>query len=207
VDKVIQLEPDLVIANAEENRRHQIEKLEKAGLKIFVTFPRSVEGCLKVIADLAALTGTDNASQSLLASIERARCEVRAHVPDPPCRVLCPIWKDPWMTISHDTFVDSVIRNAGGRNVFDASADRYPEFTLDEAAARHPDVIILPTEPYHFTEADKAEFFQLGDRVPAVRTGRIHIVEGELLSWYGPRLGRALSQLSAIIRNREIDSG
>jgi ABC-type Fe3+-hydroxamate transport system substrate-binding protein len=206
VDKVIRLEPDLVVANAEENRRHQVEKLEEAGLKVFVTFPKSIEGCLKMIADMAALTGTDSASRPLLASIETARCEARMHAPDPPCRVLCPIWKDPWMTISHDTFVDSVIRNSGGRNVFEDSTDRYPQFTLGEAVARHPDVIILPTEPYHFTEADKAEFFELGDRVQAIRGGRIHIVEGELLSWYGPRLGRALSQLSAIISNREIDN-
>jgi len=206
VEKVIRLDPDLVVANAEENRRHQVAKLEEAGLKVFVTFPKSVEGCLKMVADVAALTGTDDASRPLLAAIEKARQKARACAPDPPCRILCPIWKNPWMTISQDTFVDSVIRNSGGINVFGDSTDRYPEFTLDDAAARHPDVIILPTEPYHFTAADKAELFALGDTIPAVRTGRIHIVEGELLSWYGPRLGRALSHLSAIIGNREIDS-
>ncbi len=199
INKVIELEPDLVVANAEENRKHQVEKLEEAGLAVFVTFPKSVEGCLKMIADMAALTGREHAAQIILSSIEEARANALRQAPDPPCRVLCPIWKAPYMTINHDTFVDSVIRNSGGRNIFDDSTDRYPEFTLSEAAARQPDLILLPTEPYHFTEADKAEFHEMGTNTPAIRDLRIHIVEGELLSWYGPRLSRALQGISSLL--------
>ena len=200
VNKILALEPDLVVANAEENRRHQVDKLEEAGLNVFVTFPKTVGGCLNMIANMAALTGTERAAQPILASIEKARTDALSSTTDPRPRVLCPIWKDPYMTINRDTFVDDVIRTSGGQNIFDDEADRYPQFTLEEAARRRPDVVILPTEPYHFTEADKAAFAAMGDEVPAVRNRRFHIVEGELLSWYGPRLARALTEISALLR-------
>jgi ABC-type Fe3+-hydroxamate transport system substrate-binding protein len=200
VHKVLELQPDLVIANAEENRRHQVEKLEADGLAVFVTFPKSVDGCLKMIEDMAALTGTEGTGRVLRSAIRQARADARSHAPDPPLRVLCPIWKDPYMTVNHDTFVNSVIRESGGRNVFEDSPDRYPEFTLKEATARQPEIILLPTEPYHFSEGDKAGLRELGLDVPAIRNGRVHIVEGELLSWYGPRLARALQEISALFR-------
>jgi ABC-type Fe3+-hydroxamate transport system substrate-binding protein len=199
VSRVLALEPDLVVANAEENRKHQIDKLERAGLKVFVTFPRTVDGCLKMIADMAALTGTESAAQPVLAAIEQARSGALAAAVDPPPRVLCSIWKNPYMTINRDTFIDSVIQCCGGQNIFRNDEERYPKFTLEEAARRRPDVVLLPTEPYHFTEADIPEFCEMGEEVPAVRRRRIHIVEGELLSWYGPRLSRALAEISSLL--------
>ena len=197
---LIKLEPDLVIANAEENRRHQVQSLEDAGLKLFVTFPKTVDGCLKMIADMGAVTGTGNVAQTMLSAIEKACANALSLAPARPPRVLCPIWKNPYMTINRDTYVDSVIRCCGGANLFTDAAERYPHFSLNEAARRLPEVVILPTEPYHFTEADKPDFREMGDEVPAVKFRRIHIVEGELLSWYGPRLARALREISALIR-------
>jgi ABC-type Fe3+-hydroxamate transport system substrate-binding protein len=200
VEKILSLNPDLVIANVEENRKHHIDKLEKAGLRVFVTYPRTVDGCLKMIADVAALAGAQEAGAALCRSIESARAEVQASMRDSRPRVLCPIWKNPYMTINRDTFVDSVIRTSGGENIFEDKPQRYPGFTLQEVLEKKPEVILLPTEPYSFTEADKADYLSLGTGVPAVRDGRIHIVEGELLSWYGPRLPRALRELSALLR-------
>jgi ABC-type Fe3+-hydroxamate transport system substrate-binding protein len=200
VNKVLELEPDLVIANAEENRKHQVDKLEQAGLNVFVTFPKTVDGCLNMIAKVASLTGTERAAQPILASIEKARADALSSAADPPPRVLCPIWKDPYMTINRDTFVSDVIRTSGGQNIFDDGIERYPQFTLEEAGRRRPDVVLLPTEPYHFTEADKSAFAAMGNEVPAVRNRRFHIVEGELLSWYGPRLARALTEIPRFLR-------
>jgi ABC-type Fe3+-hydroxamate transport system substrate-binding protein len=196
VDRILLLQPDLVIANAEENRRHQIEKLEGAGIPVFVTFPKTIDEAIKMMRDIAVLTDTRDAAETVLRDLEAARTEVHAAGDGP--RVLCPIWKNPYMSINRDTFVDGILRESGGRNVFAARTERYPVFELADAAAERPDVILLPTEPYHFVESDKAEFSGLGD-VPAVRDGRIHIVEGELLSWYGPRIARALRELAALL--------
>jgi len=87
VEKIVSLDPDLVIANAEENRKHQIEKLRAAGVKVFVTFPRTVGECLKMMGDVAALTGTEEAAAPLLHSIDQARKEARISAPlSPPAR-------------------------------------------------------------------------------------------------------------------------
>ncbi len=201
VDKVLALHPDLVIANAEENRKHQIERLRAAGVKVFVTFPRTIDQCLKMMSDVAALIGADEAARRITRAIAEAREEARSSALKPPPRVFCPIWKDPYMSINRDTFVDSVLREAGGTNIFADSQDRYPQVTLAEVARRKPDIVILPTEPYHFTEEDIGDFRGLGETVPAARWHRIHIVEGELLSWYGPRVPRALKVLSALFRS------
>ena len=82
--------------------------------------------------------------------------------------------------------------------IFEEHPERYPKFTLDDVVLKQPEIIILPTEPYRFTEEDKADFETLDEKVPAVN--HIHIVEGELLSWYGPRVARALRELSALFR-------
>jgi ABC-type Fe3+-hydroxamate transport system substrate-binding protein len=153
-----------------------------------------------MIADMAALTASESAAQPMLAAIEQERTMALAAALDPPPRVLCPIWKNPYMTISGDTFADSVIQCCGGRNIFRDSAERYPQFTLEEASRRQPDVVLLPTEPYHFTAADIPGFREMGEEVPAIRNRRMHIIEGELLSWYGPRLARALPVISALLR-------
>ncbi len=198
IETILSLHPDLVIANAEENRKHQVRKLEDAGLDVFVNFTRTVEGCLKMIADVASLTETEDAALEISASIRASLDEAKARAPEPPPRVLCPIWKNPYMSISRDTFVHSILRSAGGENVFEEHPERYPKFTLDDVVLKQPEIIILPTELYRFTEEDKADFETLVEKVPAVN--HIHIVEGELLSWYGPRVARALRELSALFR-------
>lgn len=199
-EAILSLQPDLVIANAEENRKHQIQKLTEAGLKVFVTFPKTVDGCLKMISDAAALTATEARGEEILRDIEAARNEAAALAVTPAPLVLCPIWKDPYMTINRDTFVDAVLRASGGRNVYEDHPERYPKFELAELREKRPSVIILPTEPYRFRQEDLAEFESLGAEIPAVRDRRIHIVEGELLSWYGPRVARALRRLAQLLR-------
>ncbi len=200
VEKIIALAPDLVIANAEENRKHQVRKLQEAGLQVFVTFPKTIDDCIRMMENVAALCGAEEAAVPILRDIARERTEVRAIAPRPPPAVFCPIWKNPYMTVNRDTFVDAVIREAGGRNIFGDHPDRYPTITLDEVDRGRPDVVILPTEPYRFSEADKDDLLVHCAEVPAVQTRRIYVVEGELMSWYGPRVARALTKLSALFR-------
>src|SRR5436305_1980097 len=90
--------------------------------------------------------------------VSRRRFLRSGRATDPPPRVLCPIWKNPYMSINQDTFVHSILGSAGGQNVFEEHPERYPKFTLDEVVLKQPEIIILPTEPYRFTEEDKTDF-------------------------------------------------
>ena len=192
------LAPDLVIANIEENRRDVVDALRAAGVPVWVTFPRTVAQGIALVRELGDLTDTAPVARALAESLEAAHARVTARIGGRArARVFCPIWRGPYMTINGDTYVNDVLRTCGGANVFAGSADRYPTITLEDVRAAEPDVILLPDEPYRFRAAHLADFTPLTD-VPAVRTGRIHLVDGKLLSWYGPRIAEALDRLPAL---------
>jgi ABC-type Fe3+-hydroxamate transport system substrate-binding protein len=102
------------------------------------------------------------------------------------------------MTINRDTYIHDMLRVCGGRNVFADRSERYPTVTLDEVAAQRPAVILLPDEPFRFRRAHLADFAGYAD-VPAVRDGRIHLVDGKPFSWHGPRIADALRRLPGLI--------
>jgi ABC-type Fe3+-hydroxamate transport system substrate-binding protein len=193
------LAPDLVVANMEENRRDVVEALRAEGVPVWVTFPRTVAEGIGLVRELGALTGADETADALARPLEAAHARaLERAAARPRVRVFCPIWRGPYMTINRDTYVHDVLQTCGGDNVFAASAARYPTVTLEEVRAAAPDVILLPDEPYRFRDAHRADFTPIGD-VPAVRAGRIHLVDGKLLSWYGPRLAAAFERLPALL--------
>ena len=193
------LQPDLVVANMEENRRDVIEALRAEGVTVWVTFPRTVAEGIELIRELGTLTATDDAAAALARPLETARARTLARTAERPrTRVFCPIWRGPYMTVNRDTYVNDVLETCGGDNVFAASSARYPTVTLEEVRAAAPDVILLPDEPYRFRDAHRADFAALTD-IPAIRSGRVHLVDGKLLSWYGPRIGEALDRLPDLL--------
>ncbi len=194
LDAILGLEPDLVIANKEENRRRDVERLEAAGVRVLVTYARTLAEAITDIRTLGVVTGTDPVAEEIATRVERARAAItpREHAD----RVAALIWKRPYMAVGEDTFAHDLMRVCGGVNCF-AGRERYPRIdahALEEAA---PKVILLPTEPYCFGESDRDELLQLD--CAAARSGRVHVIEGELLSWYGPRMERALQTLSRLI--------
>jgi ABC-type Fe3+-hydroxamate transport system substrate-binding protein len=106
-------------------------------------------------------------------------------------RVLVPIWRDPWMAVGGDTYANDLLQLCGAYNVATELSGRYPRFELEQIGQLHPDIILLPSEPYAFAEAD----------LPMLRSvfaGPCVFVDGELLTWYGPRIPLALQTFAAI---------
>jgi ABC-type Fe3+-hydroxamate transport system substrate-binding protein len=192
--------PDLVIANAEENREEDIRQLVRAGIPTFVTFPRTVAAAINMMRQLAEMTGTMDKAAPILQEAEETLAEIRVESrARPRPRVFCPIWRRPWMTVGSDTYMHDFITVCGGRNIFADRHDRYPRVELDEVARRMPEVILLPDEPYHFMPKHKEEFATRA-YVPAVRDGRIHVVEGKTLCWYGPRITNGLRFINGLLQ-------
>jgi ABC-type Fe3+-hydroxamate transport system substrate-binding protein len=189
---------DLVIANVEENVREHVETLRAWGIPVHVTFPRTVADGIRLVGELGALLEAGPRARELEAEL-RARYDLvrAAAAGGRPRRVFCPIWRRPYMTINRDTYIHDMLAVAGGENVFAGRAKRYPEITLDEVAASGAEVILLPDEPYRFRRAHQADFAPYAD-LPAVRDGRIHLVDGKLLAWYGPRIAEALRVLPSL---------
>ncbi len=195
VERVLGLEPDLVVAVREENTREDVEALSEAGIPLFLGAPETVAGAVEMLRDLAGrveapLTG------AVLGPVERVIGRLEG-AGGPALRVFVPIWKGPYMSVGSDTYVHDVIRVCGGENVC-SGARRYPEVTLEEVEAARPEVVLLPDEPYPFSAEDLAEFYALD--VPAARADRVHLVDGKLLTWYGPRMAGSLTQLAALLR-------
>jgi len=199
VAQVRALEPDLVVASAEENRKEDIQALVQAGLRVFVSLPTSVGSGIDLLEQLAGMTGAVEAGARVVAEAREALAEVQAANEErQPVRTFCPIWRNPWMTIGPGTYMHDFITVCGGENVFGLRHERYPRVQLSEMAERDPEVVLLPDEPYRFGPQHVSEMSAFRE-VSAVRDGRIYLLEGKKLCWYGPRIAGSLRYVSGLI--------
>ncbi len=224
VQDILDLSPDLVIANQEENTKKDLEKLAQAGVKVFVCFPKRAADGIAHLARLARIfrVEADAAVRALLKrgyDVIREAEEVRKT--RTPVRTFCPIWMDPLMTINGATFISDVLDLAGAQNVFadrerryPLAADvagakplppeevagrdtRYPRVTLEEVTSRAPELVILPDEPHPFTDEDAKVFRGLA--IPAAERGAIVRTSGKDLCWYGAQTVDGLPRVRALV--------
>ena len=199
VPKIKALAPDLVIASAEENSPEDVTQLIDHGCPVFVTLATSVETAIDLLRQLATITATTAAARPIIQGAKEALAfVVAAGAGYERVRVFCPIWRNPYMTCGRATYTDDVITVCGGRNVFGERQERYPQLELAEMAALDPQVILLPSEPYRFTKRHKADFRAFAD-VTAVKNGHIFLIDGRMLTWYGPRIARSLSEVKRLL--------
>jgi ABC-type Fe3+-hydroxamate transport system substrate-binding protein len=202
-ERIIALQPDLVLASKEENRLRDVEALAAAGIPVYVTDICSVAGALEQLTTLAHILGMPDmepGAAPLLADLRAMlhESESRLHASvQPVWRVLAFIWRDPWMAVGHDTYAADLLRLCGASNLALSLPGRYPRAALEDFLQLNPDVILLPDEPYRFTTAD-LDVFASFPEVAAVRSGSIHLCDGTLLTWYGPRSSAALRFLGQL---------
>ena len=188
-----------MIANLEENRAIDVARLRARGMAVWVDYPRTVAEAIAQIRWLADLGATAEARVGVLAPIEQALADARRTRPAEPIGGFIAVWKDPWMTLSRDTYAHDLLAQAGIANLFAEAAARYPRVSLEEVAARDPEIVLLPDEPYRFT-ADDARELSRGALAAtrAARAGAIHVIDGTLPFWHGPRIAPALAALGAL---------
>lgn len=181
---IVALAPDLVVANQEENRVPDLEALRAAGLAVYVTDVRTVDGAFGSLERMLAACGL--ARPAWLDDAEHAW----AALPTPVHRrrAVIPIWRRPWMAVGRDTFTGAVLARLGVDNALAEDPERYPR--IDPAALPSHDLVVLPDEPYAFTAHDGPEAFS----APSV------LVSGRLLTWYGPSLRAAADELPAALQ-------
>lgn len=229
VDEILRLQPDLVIANQEENTPHAVESLVAAGAPVWLAFPQTVQESLADLYSLARLYRSEPAMlrvQTLERSLEWARL---ASLDRPPLRCFCPIWQDRletgegwWMTFNANTYPSDLLRCLNVENVFanrnrrypllaelnlapeqdPAGRDtRYPRVSRLEVLESQPDVILLPDEPFAFTEQHLDQFRKWFAKTPAVKNNQIYLVDGSLIFWYGTRLAHSIAELPAFFQS------
>jgi ABC-type Fe3+-hydroxamate transport system substrate-binding protein len=187
------LEPDLVVANAEENRKLDVQRLEAALTAVFVTMPTTVAGAVAELRDLAAAVGDLPGAAALDAEAVAAVADAYHRRPGRRVRYACAVWRDPWMWLGRRTYAADLLGLAGGEPVLDDPASRYPRLDPGALAALGPEVVLLPSEPYEFAAADAEE-------VAATFGGpRVELVDGRALTWYGPRIPAALASFCQLL--------
>jgi ABC-type Fe3+-hydroxamate transport system substrate-binding protein len=188
---IVRLNPDLVVANQEENREYDVARLRAAGVPVWVTRIETLADSFDSLRRLFSV-GLGRPDPDWLVEAERRWSpdtgDASTH------SVAVPIWRDPWMVVGRSTFTGDLLRRIGLRNVFADAEQRYPHTDPAAIARRDPDIVLLPDEPYRFTAGDGPESF--ADRPVA-------LVEGRSLTWYGPSLLGArdllLRQISAAL--------
>jgi ABC-type Fe3+-hydroxamate transport system substrate-binding protein len=180
-EKIAALQPDLIIANKEENDRDQVEALA-ARYPVWISDIRNLTDALAMIRSVGELVGRTQKAQTLATEIEKAFHELTAAPLTSPLRTAYFIWRNPWMTVGGDTFIHDMLQRSGFTNLF-ATESRYP--AVDLATLSNCDLVLLSSEPYPFREKHIKEIQTL------LPNAIIRLVDGELFSWYGSRLLQA----------------
>jgi len=183
VRRILDLAPDLVFANEEENRREDVQALRAAGIEVDVSFTKRVAEVPVAIRAWGELLEEQGEANALAARIESELAALEAEPVPGRFRYAYWIWRNPWMTVSDDTYVADLLRLAGGLNVFGRDIDRYPTASPEESLARSAVVHFFPSEPYPFREEKH------GEEVAGLFGGssRRLFVPGDDLCWHGAR--------------------
>ena len=173
---IIDLAPDVVLMCEEENLLEHHDALVAAGVRCHAVRIDRVDDVPRQLAGVARVLEVDVAPIVV----------PPAPTTPPHVRAFVPIWRRPWMTMAPGTYGSSLLAHLGVDTLFADAAVRYPETTFEAVAALRPDVVLLPTEPYPFTDRHLAEW----DDVAPVR-----LVDGQDLFWWGTRTPAALERL------------
>lgn len=198
VARIVALAPDLVLMNEEENRREDAEALAAAGVRTLSSLPRDVTDTAAMVREIGAALERRTEADVIARDIETRGARVRAAsrgLRAVPFAYL--IWRKPYMAVNADTFASALLELAGGRNVFGAHTERYPEVGAEELARARPELVLLSTEPFAFLPRHADELAEL----TGLARDRFVIADGELLSWHGSRTPRGIDYAEELVRS------
>ncbi len=183
MDIIHQLQPDLIIANKEENVKEQIEECAK-NYPVWVSDVNNLADAYEMIEQIGIITDKKKQAKKIADKIKKNFAELQTtnHNPDSHREQACYlIWNDPYMTVGGDTFIHSMLEAAGFKNAF-KNQKRYPEITLEELKTKNLKTLFLSSEPYPFKQK------HIDELQPLLPHTKIVLVDGEMFSWYGSHL-------------------
>ncbi len=184
IEGIRQLEPDLVIANKEENRKEDVDEI-RTFCEVEVTDVNTIEEALMMIHDLGRLTGTSAKASEICDQIQ----QLLPKTPYSEIRTAYLIWMNPLMSVGNDTYIHHIMERWGLINIY-GDKTRYPELSDEDLIQSKPELLLLSSEPYPFREKHLAMFKEM---LPETRT---ELVNGEWFSWYGSRMAKTFGKLT-----------
>lgn len=181
------LQPDLIIANKEENTEEDVARLSE-NYPVWVSDVRTLDAALYMIYAIGQITQTAPLADALTKDIYNRFTQL---VPLKTYRTLYLIWRKPYMAVGKDTFVDDMLMRCGLINCIESN--RYPEVQLEDIRDMNPEVVLLSSEPYPFKEQHIAEIKRV------VPLANVQLVNGEPFSWYGSRLQSSVAYFQRLL--------
>lgn len=185
--KIKRLKPDLIIGNKEENHQAEIETL-RSEFPVWLSEIYTLSDANTMILQIGELVNKKEEAESLVSAIQRDFSKI--NIAKKTQRVLYLIWRKPYMAAGRSTFINAILKSQGLENCISEVDSRYPELSTDQIKEYNPDTILLSSEPYPFKDKHITE---LQSMLPQAS---IELVDGELYSWYGPRLLKTASYLA-----------
>jgi iron complex transport system substrate-binding protein len=196
LETIVALKADLVVATSSGNREETVAQLGRLRIPTYLVIANRVSEVKDVIARLGMLTGRSDAVPPLIARLEERIAAVQMAVsPFPPPRVLYVLWPEPLIVPGREAIVTELIRLAGGRSITADYRSDYPRVSLEAVLAAAPEVILLARHG-RATGPIPREKWERFASLPAIKAGRLHSVEGDLLHRYGPRMIDGLERLA-----------
>lgn len=199
-EKIVSLKPDLIIATGAGNTRDMVERLERLGFPIYVIFPKNFEEVLQSIGHVGQVVDRKKEAAEIIQEMKRRRqkvTEVTRGLPRP--RVFLQIGEAPIVTVGKDSFADDLIRLAGGDNVAGNEKTMYPRFGMEEILKLSPEVILVSSMNPRGNYQKVLQEWSRWKTIPAVRNGRIHLIDSDLIDRPSPRIIEGLEEMARIL--------
>jgi iron complex transport system substrate-binding protein len=199
-EKITSLKPDLIIATGAGNTRDMVDRLEKLGFPTYVLFPSNFDDILKSIVHIGEVVNREREAKVINEEMrERKRriVEITRGLPRP--KVFVQIGDVPLVTVGKGSFTDDLIRLAGGENIAGKEKEVYPRFGMEEVLKRSPEVIVISSMN---PQGDYQKILQGWTRwktIPAVKNGRLHLIDSDLLDRPSPRIIEGLEELAKVL--------
>ncbi|MBN1448633.1 MAG: cobalamin-binding protein [Bacteroidetes bacterium] len=205
IERVLELRPDLVLLSVEGNTQKSFAALERVGLRLFVSNPRSLEGVCTSLLDLGRITGHTDRAHVFVDSLRRMREALRAQAFIHQSGVLLLISSQPLMAAGESTFLNEIIALAGGRNCAAGIPGHYPTLNRETVLEMNPDMLVFPDD-LHVRRETLLERYPEWIHVRAVQAGCVHALDADILLRPGPRVFLAAQQLRELLRAAGQDS-
>ena len=195
VERVLELEPDLVVGNCEENTLEIFEALDPH-VPVWAPLPKTIPEAIADLGHMGMLTGTEELARQFQQQATEAWEHAKKH--SQPFTYAYFIWHEPWMSISDDTFIAQMLGSVGGVNVFGDHPERFPEIDMNGRITAIPDVVFLSSEPFPFKEKHRDKLCA----TTGIPTDNVRFIDGEYASWHGHRMIAGLSYMAQRAPNR-----
>ncbi len=199
-EKIVSLKPDLIIATGAGNTKDMVERLERLGFRIYVIFPKNFEEILQSIGHVGQVVDRKKEAAEIIQEMKSRRqrvVDLTRGLPRP--RVFLQIGEAPIVTVGKDSFADDLIRLAGGDNVAGNEKTMYPRFGMEEVLKRSPEVILISSMNPRGNYQRVLQEWSRWRTIPAVRNGRIHLIDSDLIDRPSPRIIEGLEEVARIL--------